>query len=289
MSCMHNPSRTGIFVLNLDRSADRMEWMTSQLAAFGMRYHRVAAIDGERADLDAAMRSLGVSLGIPKGRPLVKSEIACYLTHLTAVRLAIAQDCRAALILEDDAEILADLTPVLESFAEFDDKPYVLRLEPWHKAHWQVAAAKFTGVDAVYTPDTLWFSTAYCITQTAAKQLVGRLTELCSPFDREIFSYPRAGLTVLMSSPALATPSKRFQSLIQTERKALKSMSQSPLKALRRQLRRRHDMLIGFTRIFHAAFQTASQFSVGSIVRLRLRPNHSLSQANMPTREQASP
>ena len=150
---MPNTSRTGIFVLNLDRSADRMAWMTSQLAAFGMRYHRVAGIDGENADLDTAMRSLGVRIGKPKGRRLARAEIACYLTHLTAIRQAIAQDCSAALILEDDAQILDDIPSVLDDFARFRDKPYILRLEPWHKAYWQVPVAKFARVDAFYTPE----------------------------------------------------------------------------------------------------------------------------------------
>lgn len=267
-----------------------MEWMTSQLAAFGMRYHRVPAIDGERDDLDAAMRSLGVRLGRPKGRPLVRSEIACYLSHLTAIRLAIAQDCRAALILEDDAEILADIGSVLDDFTQFENKPYILRLEPWHKTHWQVPIVDFAGIDAIYTPDSVWFCTAYCITRDAMKRAMARLTEISLPIDKDLFSYRRAGLTVLMSSSPLAMQSKRrFGSLIQSERKAVKAAGQSRLKSVKQKLRRRHERLIGFARVFTAAWDTSRQFGVRSILRLRLRPNHSLSRADVPVREQASP
>jgi glycosyl transferase, family 25 len=271
---MPNTSRTGIFVLNLDRSADRMAWMTSQLAAFGMRYHRVAGIDGENADLDTAMRSLGVRIGKPKGRRLARSEIACYLTHLTAIRQAIAQDCSAALILEDDAQILDDIPSVLDDFARFRDKPYILRLEPWHKAYWQVPVAKFARVDAFYTPDSFYFCTAYCLTRAAMERVIAQLTEISAPFDIEIYSPRRSGLTALICSPALAAQSNgRFDSLIQTERKASKFSGQSPFKRLKQRLRKRHERSIAFARIFRAAYQTANQFGVSSIVRLRLHPS----------------
>jgi GR25 family glycosyltransferase involved in LPS biosynthesis len=277
MICMHIPSRTGIFVLNLDRSADRMEWMTSQLAAFGMRHHRVAAIDGQTADLDAAMRSLGVSLGRPKGRSLVRSEIACYLSHLTAIKLAITQDYSAALILEDDVEILGDISSVLDDFVRFEHKPYILRLEPWHKPHWQVPIVDFAGIRAIYTPDPVWFCGAYCITRDAMKRVIARLTELSLPIDKELFSYHRARLTVLMSSPPLAKQAnQRFASLIQSERKGVKAARQTPLKRLRQKLRRRHESLIGFGRLFTAVRLTSRQLGVSSVMKLRLRPNHTL-------------
>jgi glycosyl transferase family 25 len=274
---MHNQSRTGIFVLNLDRSADRMEWMTSQLALFGMRYRRVAAIDGESADLDAVMRSLGVSLGRPLARQLAKGEIGCYLSHLTAIRLAIAQDCSAAIILEDDVEILGDISSVLDNFVRFEHKPYILRFEPWHKPHWQVPIVDFAGIRAIYTPDPVWFCGAYCITRDAMKRVIARLTELSLPIDKELFSYHRARLTVLMSSPPLAKQAnQRFASLIQSERKRVKAAKQTRLKRMKQKLRRQHESLIGFGRLFTAVRLTRRHFGVSSVVKLRLRPNHTL-------------
>jgi glycosyl transferase family 25 len=286
---MTNP-RTGTFVLNLDRSTDRMEWMTAQLDAFGMPYQRVAGIDGARDDLDAAMRSLGVRLGKTNGRSLAKAEIACYLSHLAAIKRALAQNCAAALILEDDAQVLADIPPVLDDFARYQDKPYILRLEPWHKAHWQVPVGRFADVDAFYTPDSsFYYCTAYCLTRAAMQTVTQRLTEISAPFDIDIYSRRRSGLSVLISSPPLAAPSNgRFESLIQTERKASKAPGQSRLKRLKQRVRKRHDTSIAFTRIFNAAFQTTSRFGLRSILKLRLRPKQRLSPADVSAVERVS-
>lgn len=271
---MKGQTRTGTFVLNLDRSSDRMEWMASQLAAFGIPYSRMAAMDAERDNLDAALRSFGVRIGKPKERPLGRAEIACYLTHLATFRLAIAKGYAAILVLEDDVEILADLNPVLDQFAEFEDKPYILKLEPWKLPNWQVTVAKFATIDVAYTPEPIWLAASYCISRAAMKRAVARLTELRNPIDHELCSYSRAGLTVLLSSPPLAIQkTQHFGSLLEAERAALEANATS----LRLRMKKiwglqkfvaLYENLIWLVRPF---WQASRQSGVRTALRLRFR------------------
>jgi glycosyl transferase family 25 len=276
---MNNP-RTNTFVLNLDRSTDRMEWMAAQLEAFGMPYQRVAGIDGARDDLDAAMRSLGVRLSEPSGRSLAKTEIGCYLSHLTAIRRALAQDCAAALILEDDAQILADISSVLDDFAQYQNSPYLLRLEPWHKAHWQASVANLADVEALYMPDdVMFFCTGYCLTRAAMTRVITAATDIRRPIDLDI--YQSFGLTVLMTSPPLVGRSKtRFESLIRAERKQI-SGRPSRSKRLRQRLIRRYAVVLALTRVIRVARKTAQRFGTLSILSLRLRSHHGLTEGGV--------
>lgn len=110
------------YVINLDGSNDRLAAISERLAAFGVTYTRVCAVDGRQMDLarlpeydsDRAERYMG--------RSLVGGEIGCYLSHLKVAREFLTSDASYALVLEDDAlplcnpvELLNKALPDLEA------------------------------------------------------------------------------------------------------------------------------------------------------------------------------
>jgi glycosyl transferase family 25 len=212
---------------------------------------------------------MGVRLGDRRGRSLAKAEIACYLSHLTAMKRALDQNCAAALILEDDAQILTNISSVLDSFARSQDKHYILRIEAWQKVHWRVPVATFADVEALYVPDPMTFCTAYCITRAAMARVVTAVTDIRFPIDVDL--YRAFDLTVLMTSPPLVQRSKvRFESLIRAERKQITGPP-SRQKKLRQKMTRRYATVLAWARILAVGRKTARSFGARSVLNLRLQ------------------
>lgn len=111
------------FLINLDRSADRLQWMGRQLDALGLEVVRVSAIDGDTLSLDHP----GLD---PKGfwrdaaMEVRTTDAACYLSHLAALRLFLQSGSDYGVILEDDVVLgpeTARLVDVLTAPGAADD------------------------------------------------------------------------------------------------------------------------------------------------------------------------
>ena len=105
-----NPPPLVLFI-NLDASADRRAYIEAALRATGFACERVAGIVG--AALPAALKPYFCD---PDGRiatPLTLGEIGCHAAHLAACRHFLASTAEVALVLEDDAQLPADLAAVL--------------------------------------------------------------------------------------------------------------------------------------------------------------------------------
>ena len=92
------------YLINLDRSPDRLASVTSLLSAAGIAFERVAGIDGI---LLGDAEFLAQTRENRYYKPLRRGEVGCYLSHLQALQRFIASNRPYALILEDDV-LLSD-------------------------------------------------------------------------------------------------------------------------------------------------------------------------------------
>jgi len=97
-----------IYVINLDRSTERMERIAADLGAVCLPFHRIPAVDGAsllpRVEEYDALSNERHYLA-----PLSRGEIACVLSHREVWRrMAGEQGPAAAVVLEDDAKLTAD-------------------------------------------------------------------------------------------------------------------------------------------------------------------------------------
>ena len=101
------------FVINLDGSDDRLSEIAQNLAACGIGFTRVAAVDGRlrppEADPDYDARAARAEMG----RVLMGGEIGCFKSHRRALEAFLASGAAYGLVLEDDAELLPDTAEVL--------------------------------------------------------------------------------------------------------------------------------------------------------------------------------
>lgn len=92
------------FVINLDRSTDRMAVMAQQCEALGVPYQRFPAVDGAKVSPHDLER-----LATPMCRTFcTPSMIGCALSHMNLWRLVVDRGYERVLVIEDDARLVPD-------------------------------------------------------------------------------------------------------------------------------------------------------------------------------------
>ena len=110
-----------IYVINLDRDAERMASIRANLGALGLPFERLPAVMGKDVPdweklVDLPAYGWRNRLDTPRA-----GEVGCYLSHLKAMETFLRTGAPWCLILEDDVEVLPACAEVLRSLAEKDD------------------------------------------------------------------------------------------------------------------------------------------------------------------------
>jgi glycosyl transferase, family 25 len=176
--------RVATFLINLDRSPERLAAMASQLEALQMPFTRIAAVEGRQVGA-ADPRVDAQRYRRRHGREVRPGEIGCYLSHIAAMQAFLATDAGHALILEDDATLLPALPEVLaratsrEAVAGWD----VLKLESRRRG-FKLALQQLTPTHALCV--NLYRSTGsagYVLSRHAAQVYLDKLLPIGQPFD----------------------------------------------------------------------------------------------------------
>jgi glycosyl transferase, family 25 len=96
-----------IFLINLDRSPERLALMQSQADTLGLEVERVPAIDGTRQLPGWMVAQFIDGCGQVRGG-LSEGEVGCYASHLLVFSKIVERRLEAAIVLEDDAVLDED-------------------------------------------------------------------------------------------------------------------------------------------------------------------------------------
>lgn len=116
-----------VYLINLDRSTERLARMTDRLDAVPLAFERVPAVDGRTLTFPMPEFS-ELSFKLLHGRRRIAAEVGCYLSHVECARRLLATDARHALILEDDVAFSDDFAEVLEAAVARSASWDILRL-----------------------------------------------------------------------------------------------------------------------------------------------------------------
>ncbi|WP_158285662.1 glycosyltransferase family 25 protein [Pseudohoeflea suaedae] len=117
----------GVYLINLDRAVERRVFMEEQFERLGIDHNRITAVD--RQDIDASCPDFDAgAYARLHGRRFNGSEIACYLSHIEALRAFLKTGAGHALILEDDAKLPDDLADVMKAAIARSGEWDILRL-----------------------------------------------------------------------------------------------------------------------------------------------------------------
>lgn len=206
-----------VLLINLPRSTDRRARMEQRLAALGLEYELLPAVDGRArweelkttVDLQAFQRHAGSDV--------LPGEIGCYHSHLQAWQRLIASDRDVLLVLEDDMVF-------------HDDFMDALRIALRGRAHWDMLKlakirAKQPVCQGLLGPYRLnacigaftGFG-AYLIQRETAQRLLPQLLPIRAPIDRELEQVHRHDIRHFSLEPFPAHPQDEGQSTITGER-----------------------------------------------------------------------
>lgn len=206
-----------VLLINLPRSTDRRARMEQRLAALGLAYELLPAVDG-RARLDELLPSVDVGLFEQHvGRDVLPGEIGCYHSHLQAWQRFLASDAQVLLVLEDDMVFHKDFMDAL-------------RIALRGRAHWDMLKlakirAKQPVCQGMLGPYRLnaclgaftGFG-AYLIQRETARRLLPQMLPIRAPIDRELEQVHRHDIRHYSLEPFPAHPQDEGLSTITGER-----------------------------------------------------------------------
>jgi len=180
--------RVNLYVINLDRSVDRMEQFAKDFASFPIPFIRVPAIEGGTLTIpienyEAPMFFLYV------GREATPGEIGCYFSHLKALRMFLESGKEFAFICEDDAAPTPECYAGIEQAIAHSESWDLLRLySRRQKASLSVSYRSLTSIHALCTSIYgMSDAAAYIVRRRAAEILVQKLVPMTCQYDNALF------------------------------------------------------------------------------------------------------
>lgn len=198
---MTTPPSLQAFVINLDRSTDRLAAMQSRLARAQVDWQRVPGVEGRLLDINRC-----AEVDVPgyrrwHGKELNPAEVGCYLSHIKAMRLFLAGPWSHALLLEDDADFPTDFHPLLQALLAKADQWDIVKLSCFHSGT-PVAVADLIAPYALAVPLSRHMN-ANCIVfnRRAAQTLVDKLLPMRLPYDHALERAWLFGLRLRVVTP----------------------------------------------------------------------------------------
>ncbi|WP_228768488.1 glycosyltransferase family 25 protein [Shewanella sp. TC10] len=112
-----------VFVINLDKSTDRMAFMQQQLNQLNIEYERVPAVYGKELSEAEISNIFDKKTNLEKyDKVLNVGEIGCYLSHVNCWNDMIDNQINYALILEDDSILDKGLVDLIESVGKLAEQ-----------------------------------------------------------------------------------------------------------------------------------------------------------------------
>ena len=190
------------FVINLDRSTERLAAMQQRLARAGLPWQRVPAVDGRGLDL---ARSTAVDVAGYRrwhGKDLNPGEVGCYLSHIEAMRRFLAGPWAYALVLEDDADFPPDFQLIVEKLVAQAATWDIVKLSSFHSGT-PVRIAALHGPYALAVPLSRHCnSNSILLNRRAARVLLEQLLPMRLPYDHALERAWLYGLRLRIVTPS---------------------------------------------------------------------------------------
>ncbi len=190
--------QTPILVINLNGATERYQRISNRLDNLGLSYERVPAING------AILTFIEKQKLNPK-RPwilLSDSELACYMSHLKAIRLVADRQLQRAIILEDDAIFDEDFSTWANSEFPLPADLDILKLEGFGaEGTIKIPVVQYCDKTVQFSYTPTWGAAAYLITLDGARKALKKLEIVRGQLDYDLFAYWKTGLSVYEAFP----------------------------------------------------------------------------------------
>lgn len=189
------------WVINLDRSPQRLARISSQLQGLGMGFTRVAAVDARALTEDQRRQLDEAEFHRKHGMTPVMGELGCYLSHVRVMELFLASQAHFALVLEDDVLLHASLPPVLAGLMQHPGRWDVAKLSAVHSGTPVPYLELAPGHQLAVMLSRCTGSSAYLMNRRAAQAYLKGLLPMSLPYDHVFDQGWRFGLKFRLVTP----------------------------------------------------------------------------------------
>lgn len=176
--------KLGVYVINLDRSQDRWDAISSRAKACGIEIIRIAAVDGRAIASENYVDVDHRSFMRQGARTLLPGEYGCYRSHLSCLSTFLFSEFDAALVLEDDVEVGADL--IARTLAILDAAPdaHLVKLYNHRSRLFLPICTSRLGDRVGHSIHGPQGSAAcYVVTRSGAQKAIAAMSRICFPYD----------------------------------------------------------------------------------------------------------
>ena len=190
------------YLINLDRSPERLQTMDARLKRLGIDYRRITAVDGQTVEFtsrECNARKYCLAHGRLRVEP---TEIACYASHVKALAsFSRFPSASHALILEDDITFAPDFPDMLQCLLAASDFWDVVKLTGVHGGGKWKALHLSPGYFLVANFFHQAGAAAYLVNHRAATAYMEKMLPMFVPYDHEFTKYWKYGLRGFSVSP----------------------------------------------------------------------------------------
>lgn len=178
-----------IFLINLDRSPQRLANSVSQFNTYQLPFTRIKATDGANlSQREIDKHYCNVLNKKNYHYPLSKGQIGCYISHRKAWQAIVDQKLDYALIFEDDFTLTSDIHTAIKSIDDLDIKWQLIKLSAYKERKRKVLFQK--PLDTVHSlvvhKKLMSGCCATAISYQGAKQLLAATEKFGRPIDCDI-------------------------------------------------------------------------------------------------------
>jgi glycosyl transferase family 25 len=197
------------YIINLDRAKERWETVSVRLQTLGFNVVRIPAIDGKSLVLpDTGFAPWRYFFFY--GRPPAMNEIACYYSHIKALKTFLAADEPLAMICEDDIAPLPELPELLREALRYKNVWDLLRLNGIHATRGRRTAALPRCYRLCCDTKTASGAGCYVVNRRAAERIIRKLLPMCLPYDVALFYSSPFGVREVSVAPFPVVLNEKF-------------------------------------------------------------------------------
>lgn len=220
---MNNHSKGGFmkcYLINLDKSRDRLEFMASQFERLGAQFKRVEAVNGRAMSPLELASFIQISKEWPA--PLSPAEIGCFLSHRKCLeKIAAGEDAYAA-VFEDDIRLSQGSSRFWASDHWIPKQADIVKIDAYGHEVLISNPVKNEGPYSISRLRSRHLQTGgYVVSREAARKLLPLMEKASAPVDHFLFD-PNDGpfndFEIYQISPAICRQSGMESTIGQNRR-----------------------------------------------------------------------
>ncbi len=193
------------YLINLDRSPERLAWFSEQAARAGLAFERIAGVDGRTLSADQLRAAAAKQYEF---QPINAGEMGLFMGHRQAWQQFLDSDAAHAAVFEDDAVLSTHIAAVLDAIDQLAPAVDVIKLETTRRRVVLRQPTATLGGTHQLRPLCSWHggTAGYVVSRAGAQQLLQVTWPLADPVDQVLFnpmSRVSASLRLLQVCPGV--------------------------------------------------------------------------------------